>query len=180
MGTGVSRKGDVMAVREDLALGARIAAMRVGGLALAVRGDPVARLMHRPWRLDPYPTYAAVRASRGVVRSRSGISAVATHRLCEQVLRDRRFGVRLSDGRLPFAPADAESSLLAPVDLSLLMLDAPDHTRLRRLAQPTFAPRRLERYRASAERITAGLLDAAAAPGASTSSPTSPRPCRSR
>ena len=154
-----------MAVREDLALGARIAAMRVGGLALAVRGDPVARLMHRPWRLDPYPTYAAVRASRSVVRSRTGISAVATHSLCEQVLRDRRFGVRLADGRLPFAPDAEESSLLAPVDLSLLMLDAPDHTRLRRLAQPTFAPRRLERYRASAERITAELLDAAAARG---------------
>ena len=154
-----------MAVREDVALGARIAAMRLGGLALAVRGDPVARLMHRPWRIDPYPTYAAVRAARTVVRSRTGISAVATHRLCESVLRDRRFGVRLSDGRLPFAPADGSSSLLEPVDLSLLVLDPPDHTRLRRLAQPTFAPRRLEQYRATAERVTSALLDAAAARG---------------
>ena len=154
-----------MAVREDVALGARIAAMRLGGLVLAVRGDPVARLMHRPWRIDPYPTYAAVRAARTVVRSRTGISAVATHRLCESVLRDRRFGVRLSDGRLPFAPADGSSSLLEPVDLSLLVLDPPDHTRLRRLAQPTFAPRRLEQYRATAERVTSALLDAAAARG---------------
>ncbi|MCD2188767.1 cytochrome P450 [Actinomycetospora soli] len=153
-----------MTLRDDLALGSRIAAMRAGGLALALRGDPVARLMHRPWRHDPYPTYRTVRTLRRVVRSRTGISAVATHALCEQVLRDRRFGVRLADGRVPFAPEEGPS-LLEPVDLSLLNLDAPDHTRLRRLAQPTFAPRRLERYREIAETLTRDLLDRAAARG---------------
>ncbi|MDL5157809.1 cytochrome P450 [Actinomycetospora termitidis] len=153
-----------MTLREDVALGGRIAAMRAGGLALALRGDPVARLMHKPWRHDPYPTYATVRAPRGVVRSRTGISAVATHDLCERILRDRRFGVRLADGRQPFAPEEGQS-LLEPVDLSLLGLDAPDHTRLRRLAQPTFAPRRLEQYRDVAETVTADLLDRAAARG---------------
>ncbi|GLZ54207.1 cytochrome P450 [Actinomycetospora sp. NBRC 106378] len=153
-----------MTLRDDLALGSRIAAMRAGGLALALRGDPVARLMHRPWRHDPYPTYATVRTPRRVIRSRTGISAVATHALCEQVLRDRRFGVRLADGRAPFAPEEGPS-LLEPIDLSLLGLDAPDHTRLRRLAQPTFAPRRLEQYREIAETVTADLLDRAAARG---------------
>lgn len=167
--------------RGDLRLGTRIAAMRVGGLALAVRGDPVARLMHKPWRLDPYPTYARLRAQAaaagGVARSRTGISAVATHEACTAVLRDRRFGVRLADGRMPFdpmsdatgaegpEPTDPGTALLEPIDLSLLALDAPDHTRLRRLAQPTFAPRRLEQYRASARRVTARLLDDAAARG---------------
>ncbi len=151
-------------LRADLALGGRITAMRLGGLALALRGDPVARLMHKPWRLDPYPTYAAVRAE-GLARSKVGLSAVGTHALCEQVLRDRRFGVRLADGRPPFAPDDAEGSLLEPVDLSLLGMDPPDHTRLRRLAAPTFAPKRLQQYRATAEEITAGLLDDAAARG---------------
>jgi cytochrome P450 len=149
---------------DDLALGGRITAMRLGGLALALRGDPVARLMHKPWRLDPYPTYAAIRATRGLARSRVGISAVGTHALCEQVLRDRRFGVRLADGRPPFAPEEGRS-LLEPVDLSLLGLDPPDHTRLRRLAQPAFAPRRLEQYRGVAEEITSGLLDDAARRG---------------
>jgi cytochrome P450 len=150
-----------MTLRQDLALGSRITAMRLGGLALAVRGDPVARLMHKPWRTDPYPTYAAVRAPGRLVRSRTGIAAVATHALCEGVLRDRRFGVRLADGRPPFGPEDGES-LLEPVDLSLLALDPPDHTRLRRLAQPTFAPRRLQQYRGVAEQVTARLLDSAA------------------
>ncbi|MDF2976861.1 MAG: putative cytochrome [Actinomycetospora sp.] len=165
--------------RADLRLGTRIAAMRGGGLALALRGDPVARLMHKPWRLDPYPTYAALRAQAagGVARSRTGINAVATHEACTAVLRDRRFGVRLADGRMPFDPTDDAgtvsghdptdpgTALIEPIDLSLLALDEPDHTRLRRLAQPTFAPRRLARYRDTAREVTGRLLDDAAARG---------------
>ncbi|GAA4870872.1 cytochrome P450 [Actinomycetospora straminea] len=171
--------------RADLRLGSRIVAMRAGGLALAVRGDPVARLMHRPWRLDPYPTYARLRAageaSGGVARSRTGIRAVATHEACTAVLRDRRFGVRLADGRMPFDPTDDASTasggpsnhdptdpgtaLIEPIDLSLLGLDAPDHTRLRRLAQPTFAPKRLAQYRETARAVTGRLLDGAPADG---------------
>jgi cytochrome P450 len=168
--------------RADLRLGTRIAVMRAGGLALALRGDPVARLMHQPWRLDPYPTYARLRADAaaagGVARSRTGISAVATHETCTAVLRDRRFGVRLADGRMPFDPTDDASTptseqdptdpgtaLIEPIDLSLLALDPPDHTRLRRLAQPTFAPKRLEQYRQSARKVTGRLLDDAAARG---------------
>ena len=165
--------------RADLRLGTRIAVMRAGGLALALRGDPVARLMHRPWRLDPYPTYARLRAAAaetgGVARSRTGINAVATHEACTAVLRDRRFGVRLADGRMPFDPTDDAGSasspdptdpgtaLIEPIDLSLLALDAPDHTRLRRLAQPTFAPKRLAQYRETARAVTGRLLDDAEA-----------------
>ncbi|MEJ2886046.1 cytochrome P450 [Actinomycetospora aeridis] len=167
--------------RADLRLGTRIAVMRAGGLALALRGDPVARLMHKPWRLDPYPTYARLRADAaatgGVARSATGIRAVASHETCTAVLRDRRFGVRLADGRMPFDPTDdagsasgsdptdPETALLEPIDLSLLGLDAPDHTRMRRLAQPTFAPRRLEQYRDTARTVTGRLLDAAPTDG---------------
>ncbi len=148
----------------DAVVGLRIGAMRAGGLALALRGDRVARLLHRPWRLDPYPVYAELRAAQlagGPVRSRSGFTALATHASVESVLRDRRLGVRLSDGagRL----GDGPPSLMEPVDLSLLTLDPPDHTRLRRLAQPAFAPRRLAHYRRVAERVTGELLDAALA-----------------
>ncbi|MHC1558531.1 cytochrome P450 [Actinomycetospora sp. C-140] len=167
--------------RADLRLGTRIAVMRAGGLALALRGDPVARLMHKPWRLDPYPTYARLRdeaaAAGGVTRSRTGIRAVATHEACTAVLRDRRFGVRLADGRMPFDPTDDAATasghdptdpgtaLIEPIDLSLLALDPPDHARLRRLAQPTFAPRRLAQYRETARTVTARLLDDAATRG---------------
>ncbi len=156
----------------DVVLGTRIGAMRAGGLALAVRGDRVARLLHRPWRLDPYPVYSELRAAQtraggGPVRSRVGITALATRASCEAVLRDRRFGVQpAGDGsRLGGKAAETADggSLLEPLDLPLLITDPPDHTRLRRLAQPAFAPRRLAHYRTVAERVTDGLLDAALA-----------------
>ncbi|MGY1837847.1 MULTISPECIES: cytochrome P450 [unclassified Modestobacter] len=162
-------------LRTDTGLGLRIGALRTGGLALAVRGDRVARLLHRPWRLDPYPVYQEIRTAQtrpggGPVRSRTGITAVATHATCAAVLRDRRFGVRLADGRRRMEEGGAGSTAAAmfePVDLSLLTLDPPDHTRLRRLAQPAFSPRRLAQYRAVAEDVAGRLLDDALARGRS-------------
>ena len=162
----------VSRLAEDAVLAARIGAMRAGGLALAVGGDRVARLLHRPWRRDPYPVYAELRAAQtrpggGPVRSRIGVAALATHASCEAVLRDRRFGVQPAGGGSRLGGRAAETgdggSLLEPLDLSLLTLDPPDHTRLRRLAQPAFAPRRLAHYRTVAERVTGDLLDTAVA-----------------
>ena len=43
---------------------------------------------------------------------------------------------------------------------SLLLLNPPAHTRLRRLVSAVFTPRRVERLRPAVERIVAGLLDA--------------------
>ena len=139
-------------LRADAGLGLRIGALRAGGLALAVGGDRVARLLHRPWRVDPYPLYrqlreAQARTGGAPVPSRTGIVAVATHASCEAVLRDRRLGVRLADGRRRMEEGTAGSTAAAmfePVDLSLLTMDPPDHTRLRRLAQPAFTPRLLD------------------------------------
>lgn len=152
----------------DAILGLRIGALRAGGLALALTGDRVARLLHRPWRLDPYPVYAQLRATQrvgGPVRSRTGLTAVATYASVEAALRDRRLGVRMTDGR-GWADAGAgdregngATSILDPVGLSLLTLDPPDHTRLRRLVQPAFTPSRLAHYRSVAERVAAELLD---------------------
>ncbi|MQA33649.1 cytochrome P450 [Modestobacter roseus] len=158
-------------LRADAGLGLQIGVLRTGGLALAVGGDRVARLLHRPWRLDPYPVYRDLRAAQiapggGPVRSRTGITAVATHASCAAVLRDRRFGVRLADGRRRMdegGAGGAAAAVFEPVDLSLLTLDPPDHTRLRRLAQPAFSPHRLVEYRAVAEDVAARLLDEALA-----------------
>jgi cytochrome P450 len=41
----------------------------------------------------------------------------------------------------------------------MLNSDAPDHTRLRRIVQKAFTPRRAEQLRPRAEQVTAGLLD---------------------
>ncbi|WNG56132.1 cytochrome P450 [Archangium gephyra] len=50
---------------------------------------------------------------------------------------------------------------LRPVFKSLLTADPPDHTRLRKLIQPSFTPRAMEPMRARIQRIAEELLDAA-------------------
>ncbi|TDD49214.1 cytochrome P450 [Saccharopolyspora elongata] len=123
----------------------------------AVRGDPMARLLHAPWRDDPYPLYRQMREQGPLVRSKLGVLVATTHQLCDEVLRDRRFGVRTSDGSYGDPTAAA-----VDLQLSLLELDPPDHARLRKLAAPAFRPRRLETYRERIEQIAHDLLDRAA------------------
>ena len=59
------------------------------------RRDPMARLHLRPGRDDPYAIYDQIRAEHGtLMRTRLGDWATPSHRVCNLVLRDRRFGVQ--------------------------------------------------------------------------------------
>lgn len=124
----------------------------------AQRGDHPSRLLHWPWRHNPYPTYARMRAQAPLVHSRLPFGAVATHSALRTVLRDRDFLVRAPEGKVP--PGQFNT-----VDLSFLQQDPPDHTRLRKLAQPAFSPKRMAEYRPEVEKITGELLDTALARG---------------
>ncbi|GAA4855265.1 cytochrome P450 [Saccharopolyspora cebuensis] len=146
--------------RGELALAGRLVAQSAVVGAFARLGDPGARLMRSPWRADPYPLYEQLRAQGPVVRSRLGTLLATTHQVCDEMLRDRRFGVRTSDGSYGDPTAAA-----VDLQLSLLELDPPDHTRLRRLAAPAFRPRRLAVHRERIEGIAHELLDAALARG---------------
>ncbi|MEU4420507.1 cytochrome P450 [Actinoplanes sp. NPDC024001] len=123
-----------------------------------VRRDPMALLQLRPGRHDPYLMYERIRAGGDLVPTRLGNFVTPSHRVCNTVLRDRRFGVRAAEltGR---ATPDQQ------VDMSFLDRDPPDHTRLRRLAQPAFSPRRMADYAGRIEQRVGELLDAAAAKG---------------
>ena len=105
------------------------------------RGDPVARLMLPATKADPYPLYAAMRR-RGLVRSPLGLFATADHGVAASILRDRRFSsspVHQRGYRPPsYPPGDPRAELPAE---SLLTMDPPDHTRLRRLVSGAFTPR---------------------------------------
>jgi P450-derived glycosyltransferase activator len=115
-----------------------------------VRRDPMARLHLRDGRANPYPIYESIRERGALVPTRvDGDWMTASHRVCHSVLRSRRFGVQPPDG----------------FELSFLGKNPPDHTRLRRFAQPAFSPKAVASYRARIERTVAGLLDRAAAAG---------------
>ncbi|MBM7115054.1 cytochrome P450 family protein [Archangium primigenium] len=58
--------------------------------------------------------------------------------------------------KLPQVPEE-----MRPIARSLLSLDPPDHTRLRKLIQPSFTPRAMEALRSRIQRIAEDLVDAA-------------------
>jgi cytochrome P450 len=117
--------------------------------------DPMAQLRGPAGRDDPYQIYERVRAKGTVVPTRMGSFVSPSHRVCNFVLRDRRFGVR-SGERVQTADE---------FDMSFLDMDPPDHTRLRRLAQPFFSPKLMAGYRPRVVSQVDALIDAAEAEG---------------
>jgi len=117
-----------------------------------VRGDLFSRLILPNHYTDPYQIYEEMRARGPLVPTRLGNYTTTSHRVCNEVLRSRRFGVRPEDGSEDLANQ-------AGLDLSLLELNPPDHTRIRRLAAPAFTPRRMAGYVGLVDQAIQGLLD---------------------
>jgi P450-derived glycosyltransferase activator len=124
-----------------------------------VRRDPMSRLHLRIGRDNPYAIYESMRRQGSVQRTRLGNWVTVSHPVCNTVLRDRRFGVRSSE------MVNAGVDVADEFDMSFLDRDPPDHTRLRRLAQPAFSPKQMAGYRPRVEATVDRLLDAAAAQG---------------
>jgi cytochrome P450 len=75
-----------------------------------------------------------VRAKGTLVPTRRGSWVSPNHRVCDSILRSRSFG---AIGR------DTDE---APFDLSFIMMNPPDHTRLRRIVVAGFSQRSLKGY----------------------------------
>lgn len=113
--------------------------------------EPLARVGLYPWHRDPYPLYDQVRARGPVSALRaSGYYTSATHRVCKAALKSRAMGTagRESPGR------DS-----GEFDLSLLEMNPPEHTRLRRVAAPAFTPRRMASYETGIEKTVQRLVE---------------------
>ncbi|SEM98548.1 Cytochrome P450 [Nonomuraea pusilla] len=96
---------------------------------------------------DPYTRYRELRARGPLVRTRAGLLVATTYELCSALLRDPRFG----HGTVQPEGEDEAAH-------SFLVLDPPDHTRLRGLVSRAFTPRMVERLRPRVEAIAAGLI----------------------
>lgn len=115
----------------------------------ANQGDPYAAVL--AVAEDPYPHYAEIRRRGKLYQSSLGVWVTADHALANEILRDRRFGVRKAGGeKLPE---------FMSFDNSMLGVDPPDHTRLRRIATPTLNPRSHGAWRPEAEKICDRLID---------------------
>lgn len=111
-------------------------------------------------REDPYPRYDRLRDIAPLVRADDGALVVTRYADCVAVVRDARLG-HMPKHMFGFAGlADwAEHPSLYTLFNSMLALNPPEHTRLRRLVSGTFTARRVQALRPAIERMVADLLD---------------------
>lgn len=149
--------------------------------ARAWRGDPGAQLFTAQGRRDPYPLYRRIRERGPVVQTGVGLMS-ASHAVTDQVLRDPRFGSPpppredtspgVVDRLLASAMMNPTTAMAGITDVpnpvgpeSMIGMDPPDHTRLRRLVSRAFTPRSIARWRPRLERMADDLLDRSAGGG---------------
>ncbi|MET7525321.1 cytochrome P450 [Streptomyces sp900116325] len=122
-----------------------------------------------PWSpvfvADPYPAYAALRATGRVHRFEPTDQWLVPHHAdVSALLRDRRLGrtylhrfTHEEFGRT--RPPAAYEPFTTLNGQGLLDLEAPDHTRIRRLVSKAFTPRTVERLVPTVRRLAAELVD---------------------
>jgi cytochrome P450 len=113
---------------------------------------------------DPYPAYGALRADDPVRRiDLGGGSAWLISRYADvrAALADQRLS---KDWRYTLPPEQRADAPTTPVPMMLLM-DPPEHTRLRKLVSRTFTLRRMEALRPRVREIADELIDALPATG---------------
>jgi cytochrome P450 len=116
-------------------------------------------------RADPYPAYQRILESGPLVLPEGNLVVFSSFQDCGDVLRH------------PSSASDRLKSTVAQREIAngaeprpfgqpgFLFLDPPDHTRLRRLAQQVFAPKRVRALEADVTSMVDGLLDEVAGLG---------------
>lgn len=101
---------------------------------------------------DPYPTYHRLRAEDPVHRSPMGFWVLTRYDDIVGALRDSRFGKGALGARI--VAREGKNAL----GLSMLVMDPPDHTRLRALVNKAFTPRVAALLRPRIQQIIDDLL----------------------
>jgi pimeloyl-[acyl-carrier protein] synthase len=118
--------------------------------------------MSAAFREDPYPYYETYRGRERLLRVDDTIWLSLGHADVTAMLRHPKLSS--NESRATTEAGCPDAGRLAG---SLLFMDPPDHTRLRRLVACAFTPKRVADLRRTSEAITAELLDETAAAGAS-------------
>ena len=118
---------------------------------------PLAQLGDPAVVANPYPVLAAIRAATPFAAVDGKLIVLGRHADCSRILRDSR--VSSERGRSALAPPGGPRR----EGMSFLSMDAPDHTRLRRLVAKAFTPRVIAGFAPRIREVTHELLSAAAA-----------------
>ncbi len=120
----------------------------------------LAELVSRTGRDNPYPVYDALRRAAPLAEMTDGALLLTRFADCSAALRDPNIGHGDPDaGFLIDLPNWRDHLSLSQFRTSMLSLDPPGHTRLRRLVSGAFTPRRVSALRPFIESVTARLLD---------------------
>jgi cytochrome P450 len=117
---------------------------------------------------DPYPLWQSLLDAGPVVSPDGAFALLSSHADCDDLLRsgalssDRRNSTRWQEMEATLSDDDREWLGRAR---SFLFMDAPDHTRLRRLVSKAFTPRTVEALQPLVQKLSRDLLDAAYARG---------------
>ncbi len=146
-------------LRESLHFVAGIYRGKVFNLRARIAREPMLRFETRAGRRNPYPIHEDFRSRGRLVPTYAGFLATADYELCRELVRSRKFGVRDPDTGVTHGAIYEGDGV---IDRSMLGANAPEHTRLRRLAAPGFSAKLMRGYEEMIEKRVAILLDAAA------------------
>ncbi|NLA35133.1 MAG: cytochrome P450 [Actinobacteria bacterium] len=119
-------------------------------LLAAVIMDPVARQ-------DPPATFRRFHADSPIWRSEYGMTVAARYRDCLEVLRGPKWGRAEADMEMPIRFGGERDRKVNVT--SMLLMNPPDHTRIRGLVARAFTPKMVERLKPEIEAIVEPLLD---------------------
>jgi cytochrome P450 len=117
---------------------------------------------------NPYPQYQALRHVDPIHHSPFGIWVLFRDQDVRAMLRDQSLSVDERNMHQTVFSELAQREMGEAAEMgtySMLNLDAPAHTRLRRLVSKAFTPRMIERLRPRVEELVDSILDRAAASG---------------
>ena len=123
-------------------------------------GEVLADLAMPGGRADPYPLYERLRAIGPAVCAPDGTMVVTGYRECSMLLRDHRLH-KTPERRLAASgyPQWQDRPALRLMFGSIMMLNPPAHTRLRRLVSACLTARRVAGLRPAVERIVASACE---------------------
>jgi cytochrome P450 len=151
---------------EQVRVATATALLNAASLVARWADDPLAQLdggiASEPERMS---LLHRMRSGGPLARSRLGVYVTATHAGCHAVFTSP------SASSVPITPSGWVGRLLDPTvraghgepfDESFISMDAPDHTRLRRLVQRGFTPKAIAAHQLLIEQVAADLADATA------------------
>src|SRR5579863_8735004 len=115
---------------------------------------------------DPYPTYARLHDEGPIhfvdVGGKWAVWAVFGHPECSAIAKDPRLSAKRAQQMLTLLPIGTQSEfkeLARMLGLWLIFMDAPEHTRLRKLLNKGFSPAAIDGLRTGVEAIVDKMLD---------------------